>query len=184
MDILDDQGRLLNHVELVYAPGERALAAQFFETLGCRVVDNGGAWLAAKIGDESSDLRNNVLYASEVTPEQWRFEQALRRAAGAGELAAAEASYRALLAERPQLAPHFGIRYASPALWEQTIDRLRALGGGALTGRIEVSGVFTPGKSRPGPDDTDVLMQAFVKTDLAATGLLTLGQHIELQTVS
>lgn len=184
MEILDAQGRLLNHVELVYAPGERALAAQLFETLGCRVVDNGGAWLAAKIDGESSDLRNNVLYASEVTPEQWRFEQALRRAAGAGELAAAESSYRALLAERPQLAPHFGIRYPTPAAWQATIERLRILGGGALSGRIEVSGVFTPGRPNAGPDDTDVLMQAFLRTDLAATGLLTLGQHIELQTVS
>ena len=184
MDILDAEGRLLNHVELVYAPGERVLAAQLFETLGCRVVDNGGVWLAAKIGDESSDLRNNVLYASEVTPEQWRFEQALRRAVTAGELASAETSYRALLAERPQLAPHFGIRYATVSAWKETIERLRVLGAGALTGRVDVSGVFTPGRPNAGPDDTDVLMQAFVKTDLAATGLLTLGQHIELQTVS
>ena len=184
MDLLDGEGRLLNHVELVYAPGERALAAQFFQTLGCRVVDNGGVWFVAKIDEESSDLRNNVLYASEVTPEQWRFEQALRRAAGAGELAAAETSYRALLAERPQLAPHFGIRYLSPVAWEETVERIRALGAGALSGRVEVSGIFKPGASRRGPNDTDVLVQAFVKTDLAATGLLTLGQHIELQTVS
>jgi hypothetical protein len=37
--------RRLNHVELVYAPGERQLAARTFELLGCRVEDKGGLQL-------------------------------------------------------------------------------------------------------------------------------------------
>ncbi len=52
------------------------------------------------------------------------------------------------------------------------------LGGNALAGRVSVSGVFRPGD--PG-SYTDTMAQAFVRTDVIASGLLTFGQHIELQ---
>ena len=38
-NLKDPLGRLLNHVEFVYAPGERELAKRLFRALGCRVVD-------------------------------------------------------------------------------------------------------------------------------------------------
>ena len=47
-----------------------------------------------------------------------------------------------------------------------------------LDGRVTVSGVFFPGD--PGAY-TDRMAQAFVWTDVIASGLLTIGQHVELQ---
>jgi hypothetical protein len=35
------KGRLLNHVELVYWPGERHLVGKLFTALGCTVIDGG-----------------------------------------------------------------------------------------------------------------------------------------------
>ena len=47
-----------------------------------------------------------------------------------------------------------------------------------LVGRVTLSGVFRPGD--PG-SYTDTMTQAFVRTDVIASGLLAFGQHIELQ---
>jgi len=47
-----------------------------------------------------------------------------------------------------------------------------------LAGRVAVAGVFRPGDPSA---VTDTMIQAFVWTDVVAAGLLTLGQHIELQ---
>jgi hypothetical protein len=44
-----------------------------------------------------------------------------------------------------------------------------------LKGRISLSGVYRPGTY------TNTMTQAFVWTDIMSCGLLTLGQHIELQ---
>ncbi len=43
---------------------------------------------------------------------------------------------------------------------------------------LELSALFRPGD--PGAL-SDALVQAFVRTELCAAGLITLGQHIELQ---
>jgi hypothetical protein len=47
-----------------------------------------------------------------------------------------------------------------------------------LAGRVSVSGVFRPGD--PGAY-TDTMVQAFVRTDVVAAGLLAFSQHVELQ---
>ncbi len=39
--------RLLNHVEMVYLPGERRLVAKLFQALGCAVVDRGGTFMSS-----------------------------------------------------------------------------------------------------------------------------------------
>lgn len=52
------------------------------------------------------------------------------------------------------------------------------LDGDALAGRVSASGVFRPGD--PG-SYTDTMTQAFVRTDVIASDLLTFGQHIELR---
>ena len=48
----------------------------------------------------------------------------------------------------------------------------------ALAGRVSISGVF-----RPGDDGAQsaTQTQAFVYTDVIASGILAFGQHIELQ---
>jgi hypothetical protein len=164
----------LNHVELVYRPMERELASRVFELLGCRPVDRGGTWLTSFVAADGVDWSNNVLYASEVTAEQWRFEQSLDT--GSPERAA----YLDRLRSEPQRSCHFGIRLPDEAALDAVCARVRDAGadGGELSGRIRLAGVFRPGD--PGAA-ADTMVQAFVWTDVVASGLLTIGQHIELQ---
>ena len=80
MTTITETGHRLNHVEMVYRPGERALAGRIFELLGMRVLDRGGTWMTALVDPDVADFSNNACYASEVTPEQWALEQTLERA--------------------------------------------------------------------------------------------------------
>jgi hypothetical protein len=172
--------RALNHVELVYAPGERALARALFELLGCDIHDSGGPFLSAKIATGQASLVNNAMYASEVTPEQWALEQALRAALDGGVLAGPGGEYLANLRAHPQRSCHFGIRYPTTEDLDAAIDRIEHVEQHApeLAGRVTLSGVFRPGD--PG-SYTDTMTQVFVRTDVIASGLLAFGQHIELQ---
>ncbi len=171
-------GRLHNHTELVYRPGERALAARIFETLGCRVVETGGPYLLVLVEPSEQGPYDNVLYASEVTPEQWAFEQALaRELAGSGAISEAFRAHRERLRREPQSSTHFGIRLPDPAALDAAIERIEK-SSAELGGRLSLSAVFRPGD--PGSLDP-TLVQAFVRTDVVAAGLVTLGQHFELQ---
>lgn len=176
----DTATRALNHVELVYAPGERPLAHALFELLGCEVRDSGGPFLSARIAPGQDSLVNNVMYASEVVAEQWALEQALRVALDGGVLAGPAADYDATLRAHPQRSCHFGIRYPTTEDLDDTLDRIDRVADHSpeLAGRVSVSGVFRPGD--PG-SYTDTMTQAFVRTDVIASGLLAFGQHIELQ---
>jgi len=172
----------LNHVELVYRPGERELAARVFALLGCRPVDRGGTFFTSFVEPAETDFSNNVFYASEVTPEQWCLEQALDETIRAdnGPVASTTRVYLERLRREPQRSFHFGVRYPSLDALETTCSAIRSVDrtDPGLAGRIEVSGVFHPG----GPGAyTDTMVQAFVHTDVVAAGLLVLGQHIELQ---
>jgi hypothetical protein len=171
----------LNHVELVYRPGERALAKRVFELLGARVIDPDGPFLIVQFDPATRDIVNNVLYASEVVPEQWRLEQELAAAIeGSGALAESAHDYLGRLVREPQHSVHFGIHFADEATYEGTIKAVQEAGehDPELQGRVAVSGVFRPGD--PGAL-TDTMIQAFVRTDVVASGLLALGQHVELQ---
>ncbi len=99
----DDTGRRqLTHVELLYRPGERALAAKLFRLLGCVPVDSDGVWFTSFIDpDAGRDYSNNVCYASEMGAEQWRLEAAL-----VGAAATERAEYVAHLRKEPQRSPH------------------------------------------------------------------------------
>lgn len=172
--------RALNHVELVYAPGERPLARALFELLGFDVRDSGGPFLTGMIQNGQGDFANNALYASEVTAEQWALELALRAAIGGGDLSGPAGDYLASLRAHPQRSCHFGIRYPTADDHEAAIGRIAHVADHApeLAGRATLSGVFRPGD--PG-SYTDTMTQAFVRTDVIASGLLAFGQHIELQ---
>jgi hypothetical protein len=172
--------KALNHVELVYAPGERALARAVFELLGCDIHDSGGPFLSGKIASGQGDLVNNVMYASEVTPEQWALERALKDALARGVLQQPGDAYVAKLRAHPQRSCHFGIRYPTAEDLDATLDHIEHVADHQpeLAGRITVSGVFRPGD--PGAY-TDTMTQSFVHTDVIASGLLAFGQHIELQ---
>jgi hypothetical protein len=164
--------RVLTHVELLHRPGERELAAAFFELLGCEPVDRGAHWFTSFVApDAERDWSTNVLYASEVGAEQWALEQ---------ELPPEAEGYRRVMRARPQMSPHFGFRVPTEEALDELVARVRRAetAEGSLKGRVAVDGVFRPGE----PDAVAPnMVQAFVWTDVVAAGLVTLGQHIEVQ---
>jgi len=181
--------RLLNHVELSYAPGERPLARQLFEGLGCRVLDPQTDPIPSNLGPAAApfliiyvdpgddDVIDNVLYASEAREDQWRFEQALHaRMAEDDELSTLHKGLRGAYTGMPQAMTHFGIAYPSGEEIDQAMARLSA--SPDLEGRITLSDVYRPGG--PGSVD-DRVVQGFVYTDIVSVGLLCGGQQIELQ---
>lgn len=173
--------RHLNHLEMVYRPGERDLTIKVFELLGLRVHDGGGPWLLANIDPAIGDVRNNACYASEMTEEQWALEQALAASMnGADErVGGAATDYVARLSAEPQRSFHFGINVFDRDDYDATLDRIRAADDDPeLAGRIGLIGVFHP--DEPGALAKGMI-QAFVRTDVVAAGLLAFGQHIELQ---
>lgn len=180
--------RRLNHVEMLYRPGERALAGRVFELLGMRVLDRGTEWLYALADPAVADVSNNAIYASEVTSEQSMLEDALVAvidgAATDGAhnergLGATARCYLERLRADPQRSFHFGIRYHHRDDFDATLDRIRSASTDAdLAGRVELRGVFLP--DEPGALAPNMI-QAFVRTDVVAAGLLAFGQHIELQ---
>jgi hypothetical protein len=178
---ITETGHRLNHVEMVYRPGERELAGRVFELLGMRVLDRGGTWMTALVDPEVADFSNNACYASEVTPEQWALEQTLARAIaddtdGVGDSARA---YLERLRTEPQRSFHFGIRFHSRDDFDATLERVRtATADPELAGRVALSGVFHP--DEPGAAAPNMI-QAFVRTDVVAAGVLAFGQHVELQ---
>jgi hypothetical protein len=177
-------GHLLNHVEILYRPGERQLAIRFFELLGCTVVDT-----AADAGTGSTilfvypeagwqDRLNNVLYLSEVRQPQRRLEAVLgSRLQTDGELREALAAYDHKARHHPHGTTHFGLRYPTFEALEAVIRRLGPDLPAELAGRVSVDPV-PPGDPR---SMTDELLQAFVRTDVVCAGLFTFGQLIELQ---
>ena len=176
-----EAARHLNHVELLYRPGERQLAARVFELLGFRVVDRGGTFFTAFVEPGESDFANNAVYASEVTEEQWALEQALATALEQdGDVGVSARAYLGRLQKEPQRSFHFGVRYPSVEALDATLHRIDAVGDTdpELAGRVAVSGVFRPGD--PG-SYTDTMVQAFARTDVVAAGILAFGQHVELQ---
>jgi hypothetical protein len=176
-----DTTQRLNHVEMVYRPGERDLAARVFDLLGMRVIDNGGEWLFALVDPSVGDARNNACYASEMTPQQWTLEQSLASAMtlGDSEVGTAAQVYADTVRAEPQHSFHFGIRYLERERFDATLARFRAADDDPdLAGRATLLGVYDPkepGAYAPG------MFQAFVRTDVVAGGLLALGQLIELQ---
>ena len=169
--------RRLTHVELLYRPGERALAVQVLSLLGCEVLDRGGHWFTAFVEPAvpgPRDYANNVVYASEVTPAQWQLERALTTSINADRTV-----YVREMRRDPQHSAHFGFRVPDRAALDAALARVTAAGTDpALAGRVAVDGVFEP----DAPDAiATTMVQAFVWTDVVATGLLALGQHIEIQ---
>ena len=188
-NLKDPLGKLLNHVEFVYAPGERELARRLFRAMGCRVVDPqeqgapdelgpaAGPYLIVYLDAADPNPFDNVFYASEVTPVQWAFEKRLRATLGEdGALAEAHTALCENYPRFPQAMTHLGLAFPNVAEVEAALERLR--GEQALAGRTKVSPLYRPG------DDASVderVVQAFVHTDICSSGLLSIGHHLELQ---
>ncbi len=87
--------------------------------------------------------------------------------------------YLARLRGEPQRSFHFGIRLFDRDDFDATLDRIRAAEDDSdLAGRVALIGVYHP--DEPGALAKGMI-QAFVRTDVVAAGLLAFGQHVELQ---
>jgi hypothetical protein len=169
-------GRFLNHVALVYQPGERRLVGKLFELLGCDVRDGSGAWLSGAVDSSEQDRSNNALFATEAAPEEQAFVQELAKAMLQGTLATCREELDARRKRNPQQFSHFGIRMSEQEQAD-VVARIEALDDPDLEGRVEVR-VFRPGD----PDSlTARMIQAFVFTDLVSLGAMPPGILIELQ---
>jgi hypothetical protein len=168
--------RRLTHIELLYRPGERGLAQKVLRLLGCDPVDRGGEFFTTFVDPEGvRDYANNVMYASEVGAAQWELEKRMTEAAGV-----ARATYLKAMREEPQRSTHFGFRVPTEAALDELVTRVRVANADdpELAQRVAVDGVYRPGE--PGSIAPN-MVQAFIWTDVLAAGLLTFGQHIEVQ---
>ena len=166
-----DVDRRLTHVELLHAPGERALATRVFELLGCTVADSGGHWFTAFIDSNLRDYANNSFYASEAPAEQLAIEASLPDSVEA---------WVEMIRAMPQKSPHFGLRVGTTEEHQEIIERIRdaSTNDPELCGRIDVLGVFPHDAADAIATNMD---QAFIWTNVVASGPLRLGQVIEVQ---
>ena len=188
-NLMDPRAKLLNHVEFVYAPGERGLAKKLFVALGCRVVDPqtdevpedlgpaAAPYLIIYLDPADPNAFDNVFYASDVTPVQWSFERALReQLAAEGSLADTARALRAQFAHTPQAMTHLGMAFPSVSELEAAVARIEA--DSDLSRRVQRSKIYRPGE----PDSADDrVVQTFVHTDVCSNSLLATGQQFELQ---
>jgi hypothetical protein len=176
-------GRRLNHVEFAHRPGEADLALALFEALGCacRTIDTPPYGRYIVVSLDSSPHGENDMFASQAEPEQLALEDALARAIGGGaELAQAAAGFRRLQRDKAFRATHIGLRVPGVAALDAVIACLTTLAEGELAGRLELG--LTMERSAEEARATDSPMkQMWIWTDVISTGLLTVGQQIELQ---
>jgi hypothetical protein len=177
-------GKGLNHVEVLYQRGERALAMRFAQMLGCtpietsQVNETGSTYICVHPDDDDRDGQNNVLYFSEIRAPQHELEQGLRKSFAAdADLAKLVDAYRHKAATLPFGIPHFGLRFPSFESIEPVLDRLENCDDPEMKGRFSVKAIRPTDSAAMTAD----LIQAFVYTDIVATGLFCLGQVIELQ---
>lgn len=177
-------GKGLNHVETLYQRGERELAIAFTKMLGCTPIDTpqvnetGSTYICVHPDDEDHDGMNNVLYLSEIRPAQYDLEVQMKRVIGAdGPLGQVVDAYRHKAETLPYGIPHFGLRFPSFESIEPVLDALENCKDPAMQGRFKVMALRPDNPKALSKD----LVQAFVYTDIIASGLFCLGQVIELQ---
>ena len=182
--IAEYTGTLLNHVETLYRPGERALAVELAEALGCAISDTGfmgdgpESFLAAHPNPADRDMNNNAFYMSPMRPEQQAIEAGLAGlAAQDATLAAQLAAYRQAARSKPFGVPHFCLRYGSASEVQAVADLVTRQFGERLGDRLHVR-VFMPGDADAagGPS-----AQGFIHQDVIVSGSFLYGQIIELQ---
>jgi hypothetical protein len=193
--------RTLGHVALAVGPGDGPAAAQLLGLLGLDVTDNGPSktgepWYTALVDADTFEGLENLFFVVPVSESQLRLEAAIGEGlAEKEELADFFASKR----DQPESASHIALAFNDlGALEEAVLAVLDAADEPPLAGRVSVR-VF---RARGGYDDVDERMaaselfadaddvafvertvQVFVQTDVVSTGLLLLGQTIELDYV-
>lgn len=173
---------VLSHVEAIYRPGERQLAIDLFEALGCRTIDTGspspaGSTYISVHPDPDDRSHDNVLYLSEMPMQQRGLEDLLQaRMEVDDELRAARDVYRGMADDKPFGLSHVALRYPSFEVMDQVLEGLEERLTPELRPRILLK-VFRPGDSEEIGWDS---IQAFVYTDLAVCGISAFGQVFEL----
>ena len=162
------QRPVLNHVEMVYSPGDREAARAFFETMGFMVSElENFPWLLVTVDPEAGWGVDNVMYAQESTPAQQNFEKALDKALGSDpELARTLERYLSVRRAYPQYVFHFGASFPTHEDWQGRVKRLQDANGShpLLAGRIDME------VSEPDGPGASPLSQAFIYTDIIAVG--------------
>jgi hypothetical protein len=175
-------GAVLSHVEAVYRPGDRQLAIDLFEVLGCKTYDSdtkslSGSTYISVHPDPGVRGMDDVLYLSEMTAEQSRMEQLLRQQIESNdELRAAHGEYRTLASERPFGLSHVAVRYPTYESLEKVLDGLEDRLSPEMK-RRSVLKVFRPGDAAEIQWES---VQAFLYTDIAVSGVSAFGQVFEL----
>jgi hypothetical protein len=182
--VSDYRGNLFSHVAAVYRPGERDLAVEFVEALGCVAADtrgmsdSGSPFISVHPNPHDRDPLNNVFYLSEMMPQQWALERALiARLESDPALREVHRAYGDTALASPASVPHFALNFPSMAAIEPVLERLASGLRPELAGRVSTR-VFRPGD--PGAMGKDCTI-AFVYTDIIVSGIGGFGQLIELQ---
>jgi hypothetical protein len=173
---------VLSHVEAIYRPGDRQLAIDLFEALGCKTHDTGskspaGSTYVSVHPDPDDRSHDNVLYLSEMPGPQCGLEDVLRRRIEAdAELSAARDQYQAMADDKPFGLSHVALRYPSFDVMEQMLHEFDDKLTPELRARVNLK-IFRPGDSEDIGSDS---IQAFLYTDLAVCGISAFGQVFEL----
>jgi len=182
--VSDYAGNLFSHVAVVYQPGERELAVEFVEALGCVATDtrarsdSGSPFISVHPNPDDRDPLNNVFYLSEMMPQQLALERALTaRMENDPALREARKAYGNTALASPASVPHFALNFPSMAALEPVLERLASGLRPELADRVSTR-VFRPGD--PGAMGKDCTI-AFVYTDIIVSGIGGFGQLIELQ---
>ena len=133
--------------------------------------DSGGHWFTAFIDSNLRDYANNSFYASEAPAEQLVIEASLPNSVDA---------WVEMIRATPQKSPHFGLRVGTIEAHREIIESIlnASTNDPELRDRIEVLGVFP----HDAPDAiANNMDQAFIWTNVIASGPLRLGQVIEVQ---
>jgi hypothetical protein len=176
-------GTRLNHVEFLHRPGESSQVVELFESINCQCeqIDSPpyGKYIVVHM---DSEFGRNDFFASEAEEEQLALEGAMQRQIDApgSDLAAGYAEYRRMLEQRPYRGSHIGIRLPSVAVYDEVVQRLEGLSAGKFAGRLTVGDSISRLAEEPQPGLPR--KQVWVWTDLISTGLLSIGQQIEVQT--
>jgi hypothetical protein len=185
MELISDyEGALFSHVAAVYRPGERDIAVEFVEALGCVAADtpgkadSGSPFISVHPNDQDRDPLNNVFYLSQMMPQQFALEQALKtRMEEDSRLGAALDSYCEAMLASPASIPHFALNFPSKEALEPILNRLTNDLRPTVAERVRMK-VFRPGD--PGAMGKDCTI-AFVYTDIIVSGAGGFTQLIELQ---
>ncbi|MGW4340367.1 hypothetical protein ACWEK5_47525 [Rhodococcus koreensis] len=186
--------RTLGHLALYYVPGLEDPARRLLRNLGFTLVENGPPGFASALLDEATaNHHDNLMYLARMTDAHWALEQELQDRLNSSNAAT---SYRKLITEWPEAAPHVGVKFQTLETLEAAVSTLERdiAPGGILHGHVQLT------KFRARPDlDADVdarmakspvfagderpafgnhIIQCFVRTDMF--GALSSASTIEL----